>query len=411
LTILHGKSPSHLLIYTNEIKDAELVKNYIKEILSYGIIDINPNDLYYNSLHSQLDNKIIEEGLEEFKKKKYGIISCVQLFGEGINCPIIDGITIACNMISEIKIFKYLLRANRLYKGNPDKIAYYIIPYLSNEKYMNIRHIIKQLANYDKNIEQKIMVTEVSYTCSSLPNAKPVYEFIDNPELLLKIKMKLRNSKDLICDFTEEENEYNYVKTINKCLNLNSRKDYLNSKEIHENFIENPDKYFLEKGVWVNWCDYLGYDTNKFIQTKQNWVKFCREKEINSIDDYNKFSATMSPQDAKELAIWSKMKKIRKNLPLIPVDSAFGGLGIYRKSVFMNHNYSLPLKQHHESEHVSLHKKIIDSNGLLFIAPKMTNFSWGAHNLSSFKLLRKLDQASNRKGFRIIRSFARKLLS
>jgi predicted helicase len=290
LTILHGKSPSHLLIYTNEIKDAELVKNYIKEILSYGIIDINPNDLYYNSLHSQLDNKIIEEGLKEFKKKKYGIISCVQLFGEGINCPIIDGITIACNMISEIKIVQYLLRANRLYKGNPDKIAYYIIPYLSNEKYMNIRHIIKQLANYDKNIEQKIMVTEVSYTCSSLPNAKPVYEFIDNPELLLKIKMKLRNSKDLICDFTEEENEYNYVKTINKCLNLNSRKDYLNSKKIHENFIENPDKYFLEKGVWVNWCDYLGYDTNKFIQTKQNWVKFCREKEINSIDDYNKFS-------------------------------------------------------------------------------------------------------------------------
>jgi len=161
---------------------------------------------------------------------------------------------------------------------------------------MNIRHIIKQLANYDKTIEQKIIVSQITYSSSSshninqLPPINPIYEIIENHELLLKIKMKLRNSKDLICDFTEEENEYNYVKTINKCLNLNSRKDYLNSKEIHENFIENPDKYFLEKGVWVNWCDYLGYDTNKFIQTKQNWVKFCREKEINSIDDYNKFS-------------------------------------------------------------------------------------------------------------------------
>jgi len=260
------------------------------EILSYGIIDINPNDLYYNSLHSQLDNKIIDIGLEEFKKKKYGIISCVQLFGEGINCPIIDGITIACNMISEIKIVQYLLRANRLYKGNPDKIAYYIIPYLSNERYMNIRHIIKQLANYDKTIEQKMMVSQISYSSSSLSNKETIYEFIDNPDLLLKIKMKLRNSKDLICDFTEEENEYNYIKTINKCLNLNSRFDYLNSKENHENFIENPDKYFLEKGVWVNWCDYLGYDTNKFIQTKKSWVNFCKEKEINSIDDYNKLS-------------------------------------------------------------------------------------------------------------------------
>jgi len=48
---------------------------------------------------------------------------------------------------------------------------------------------------------------------------------------------------------------------------------------------------------------------------------------------------------------------------------------------------------------------------LLFIVPNMTNFSWSAHNLSSFRLLRMLDQASNRKGFKIIRSFARKLLS
>jgi hypothetical protein len=155
---------------------------------------------------------------------------------------------------------------------------------------MNIRHIIKQLANYDKTIEQKMMVSQISYSSSSLSNKETIYEFIDNPDLLLKIKMKLRNSKDLICDFTEEENEYNYIKTINKCLNLNSRIEYINSKENHENFIENPDKYFLEKGVWVNWCDYLGYDTNKFIQTKKSWVNFCKEKEINSIDDYNKLS-------------------------------------------------------------------------------------------------------------------------
>ena len=42
-------------------------------------------------------------------------------------------------------------------------------------------------------------------TNSLLPSIKPEYEFIENPELLLKIKMKLRNSNDLICDFTEEE--------------------------------------------------------------------------------------------------------------------------------------------------------------------------------------------------------------
>lgn len=94
---LKYNSPSHLLIYTNEIKDAELAKNYIKEIMSYGIIDINPHDLYYNSLHSQLDNEVIMNGIEEFKKKKFGIISCVQLFGEGINCHKIENVIKNCN--------------------------------------------------------------------------------------------------------------------------------------------------------------------------------------------------------------------------------------------------------------------------------------------------------------------------
>jgi superfamily II DNA or RNA helicase len=292
LTIFKEKSPTHILIYTNEIKDAELANNYIKEILSYDIIDINPDDLYYNSLHSQVENpKIIEDGLKEFQRKKYGIISCVQLFGEGINCPIIDGITIACNMISKIKIVQYLLRANRLFSNKPNKIAYYNIPYLSNESYLNIRHIIKQLANVDETIEQKIMVSQMSYSSNSLINhKKPSYEFISNPDLLLKIKMKLRNSRDLICDFTEEENEYNYIKSINKYLNLTCRIDYYNSKEKHENFIENPDKYFINKGVWINWCDFLGYDTSLFIPTKQKWLNFCKEKEIKTIEDYNRLS-------------------------------------------------------------------------------------------------------------------------
>ena len=296
LTILKENQPSHLLIYTNEIKDAQLAKDYIKLILSYEIININPNDLYYNSLHSHLNNDTIQNGLKDFQEKKYGIICCVQLFGEGVNCPIIDGITVACNMNSEIRIVQYLLRANRKYHKNPNKIAHYIIPYLSYDNYNNITNIIRQLANVDETIEQKIIVSSLL----NIKNNNTDYEndndyaydnkceFLENPELLLKIKMKLRNSKDLICDLKEEENEYNYVKSINKYLNLNSRIDYINSKDKHEKFIENPDIYFTKKGVWVNWCDFLGYEISHVLQTKQKWVNFCKEKQVKTINDYKK---------------------------------------------------------------------------------------------------------------------------
>jgi len=284
--------PSHLLIYANDIKDTELIKLYINEILTYDIIDIDKTELFHNALHSKIDKKTIEDSLDKFKNAKYGIIACCDLFGEGFNCPEINGITVACNMRSEIGINQKFLRANRKDIFKQNKIAYYILPQISNDNYDNISNIVKQLRNIDENIEQKIMVYNLTYQNSSHPNhlSKPQYEFINNPELLLKIRMKLRNSRDLICDLTAEENEYNYVKSINKHLKLSSRIDYENSKEIHENFIENPNKYFLNKGVWSNWGDFLGYDTSLFIQTKQKWISFCKEKEVKSIKDYNDLS-------------------------------------------------------------------------------------------------------------------------
>jgi len=164
-------------------------------------------------------------------------------------------------------------------------------------------------------------------------------------------------------------------------------------------------KLISEHGWSAIFANQTGLYYDIYALRKKGWV------ENDCFTEYRKFSMSMSSQDAKELAIWSKMRKIRRNSPLIPVDSAFGGLGIYRKNVFMKFDYSLSPEQLHESEHVSLHKKITDSNGLLFINPNMTNFSWGAYSLSRFKFFRMLDQASNRKGFRTIRSFGRKLLS
>jgi len=318
--------PKHILIYTNTIEDANLVNSYIEEIMSYGIIDINKDELYNSSLHSGLRQEIIKENIEKFEKSKYGIISCIQIFSEGVNCPILDGICIVCNMMSEINIVQRLLRPNRLYNKNPKKIAYYILPYITETGFTNIRNIINQLSLIDGNIEQKLIVGNISTTTIIKKDIKTIdleYELIDNIELLMKIKLKLRHKRDIICDLTEQQNEYNYIQNINKSLKLNSRKDYLESREKHEYYIENPEMYFIKKGVWINWCDFLNYDTSKFIKTKEEWIKFCKEKNIKSIENYNETieiyeELPMDPEDyyndftniQKELNL--NIKKIRR---------------------------------------------------------------------------------------------------
>lgn len=168
----------------------------------------------------------------------------------------------------------------------------------------------------------------------------------------------------------------------------------------------NELKKLVDEDSWsAVFANQTGRYYDIYALRKKGWV------ETDCFIEYRRFSVSMDSQAAKDLAIWSKMKKIKKDSPLISVDSAFGGLGIYKKEVFVRFDYSLLPGKLDESEHVSLHKKIRDSDGLLFIVPNMTNFSWGTNNLSSFKIFRTLDQASNRKGFTTIRRFARKLLS
>jgi len=295
-------APHHILIYTNTIKDANEIDKYITEIVKSGIIDIKNLEglLFHKSLHSGLNVNVIKENIKKFEEAVYGIIPCVQIFGEGVNCPKLNSICIACNMRSEINIYQKFLRPNRINKDDNNKIAYYILPSITEDDFKNSSYIIKQLSMIDNGVEQKIRLMELKPKINDNNNNNNNHnnnhhklnikednnELIENTDLLLRIKLKLKHSKDLKCDFTEEQNEYNYIQSINKSLNLESRQDYYNNRNKHNNFIENPDNYFIRKGIWISWNDYLGYDTSKLIATKERWLNFCIEKEITNLDEY-----------------------------------------------------------------------------------------------------------------------------
>ena len=68
-----------------------------------------------------------------------------------------------------------------------------------------------------------------------------------------------------------------------------------------------------------------------------------------------------------------KMLKFRGSIP-IEVDSAFGGLAIYRTSSIINLSYSpRNMEGEIECEHVSLHRSIRNEGGRIIINPKLIN--------------------------------------
>lgn len=296
----YSEKLTHVLVYTNTTDDADLVKRYIDVILNLNITAICGPDIYNNSLHSR-DSKNLPQELSQFNAAKFGIISCVYIFGEGVDLPKLNGVCIAANMQSEIRIVQYLLRPNRLEFGNPDKIAHIIIPYIDNndftrddKSYQKVRDIILQLRNIDETIEQKMVVSklvekEEEEVEEAADDETKSTDFVLNDDCFETnaLKIRLRHSKALDSKLSEEQDEYNHIKEINRSLKIQSKEDYANSRDKTEcYYIDDPVAYFKAKGVWTNWYDFIGTDTSAFIQHKHEWSSFCKEKNIETLDAY-----------------------------------------------------------------------------------------------------------------------------
>jgi len=313
---------THILIYTNKTENAELVKTYIDIILKLNILNINKDNYYNKALHSN-SNKKIKNEITKFTDASWGIISSVYIFSEGFDCPRLNGVVFAENMESDIRIIQSVLRPNRLDKKYPNKIAYVIIPYINtnnlitdNESFDKCRKIIAKIRNVDEKIEYKINVVSFNtFTSKTNYNSNEKirnYHIIENIEELNKIKLRLIYSRALGSNCSEEQDKFNYIRQLNKEFNIKSKEEYVDKviKDKHINYIDNPEEYFKLKGIWTNWYDFIGIDTNIFIQDKNDWINFCQENNVKSIEDY------------KELC------KLNEILPVNPVDFYIGCLDI-----------------------------------------------------------------------------------
>ena len=95
-------------------------------------------------------------------------------------------------------------------------------------------------------------------------------------------------------------------------------------------------------------------------------------------------------EQAKHRAIYSKMVKININSPWIKVESAFGGFAIYKSIIFLKYNYSGSTQDYSESEHVTIHRKLLKDGFSIYINPSLINARWNTYNVNKYFLIRKL---------------------
>ncbi len=235
---------------------------------------------------------------------------------------------------------------------------------------------------------------------------------------LVKIKANMQNFEYI--SLGKLESTYsNRIERLTKCRNV-----YVDAIRFNKNYKYTEYIVVLDFDIRNN---RLNLGVLNFWITQKNWAALfanqtgcyydiyaLRKNGWNEIDcfvEYKKLLSQLPTHLAKKRAIWSKMIHIPRNSRPIKVDSAFGGLAIYRREVFTRYDYQPSFNRFEESEHVILNSKIKGDLGDLLIVPSFTNFSWNPHNLSKYTLFRELDSWTKYYGLKRIRKLVRKHLA
>ena len=133
-----------------------------------------------------------------------------------------------------------------------------------------------------------------------------------------------------------------------------------------------------------------------FALRSWDWVesdllKSLREEEAISSNRSGELGLVtyLRNQKRRQDILYSTMRRIPQDSQIIQVESAFGGLGIYKPELFVKCDYSLRVGELPDgSEHVTFHKKCADSGYLLGINPKMINANFNEYNINKHYLIR-----------------------
>tara|TARA_B100000575_G_C23115842_1_gene645043 strand:- start:76 stop:2046 length:1971 start_codon:yes stop_codon:yes gene_type:complete len=227
-----------ILIYCNKIDNAKIIKKLINNVIEENngrISNLNDKGIELNIFNDELNgtHKLTHrnEVLNRFRTSQYGIMSSVQLFGEGFDCPMLDSILFAENMSSSIRIIQSGLRACRKDPDNENKIAKILIPIFDYQD-TKVKQVLIKMKEIDENIDNKLCISNYN----SFKN-----EIISNSN---------RKNYSKLC---------NKFKKIMEKINLEYINDIFRSREIDNSKLLDIDKQLI-KNIMLTSISIVSYN-------------------------------------------------------------------------------------------------------------------------------------------------------
>ena len=93
----------------------------------------------------------------------------------------------------------------------------------------------------------------------------------------------------------------------------------------------------------------------------------------NYLEQYHHLTPFLGSHQANQISKIVKQVKLDPTLDLIPVDSAFGGLAIYKREAYISGNYGFEPGVVDEVDHAPFHRILRDKGYRIFINPALIN--------------------------------------
>lgn len=236
-----------------------------------------------------LEEQTKHTNLKTFEGTNYSIAYVVAKYSMGYDFHKIDMVCFSDYKMSSKDIIQSIGRGTRpdglgLEGRNKNKQLDVLLPVFPNsddvDKYYRIAEVLAYLVG-----EVEIPLEKIVFTYKNKQN-----ETIQKDNELLNytgidlVRSKVFEATKFILN-RNKKITYKYIKELNRTLNLKSRDEYLESETHHQCFIKDPEAQFKQE--WVSWYDFIGLDTSQFLQTKDEFITYCKKSNITSCDDYN----------------------------------------------------------------------------------------------------------------------------